>query len=200
MTFVVGVLKAIAWPACLLVFVFWLRKPIRDLVPLLRKLKVKEFELEFAQVVAQLEVVARPEAGELTPNSTTGATGERHSRESEITAASNPGREDEVLRLALISPRAAIMESWVEVEAAAGETAASFWNPGDRPEIFRKMGSLGEYLLHCGVIDSGQLVTFNKLRELRNKAVHAEELNIGVGEIRKYIELAFNLAKHIRSA
>jgi len=207
MTFVVGVLKAITWPAALLLVTFWLRKPIQNLVPLLRKLKVKEFELEFAQAVAQLEVGAHSEVGEPTSPSTTNATEEDHSQESKICApvgfpaeASKPRREDEVLRLALLSPRAAIMEAWVEVEAAAAETAASFWGPGNRPEIFRTMAHLGEYLLQCKVIDTGQLVAFNKLRELRNKSVHAEELNIGVDETRKYVELAFTLAKHIRSA
>lgn len=208
MTFVVGVLKAIAWPVTLLLLAFWLRKPIRDLVPLLRKLKIKEFELDFAQAVAQLEVDARPEMGEPTPSSTTSVTDDgRSSQKSKITApvgatsqASKPRREEEVLRLAPLSPRAAIMEAWAEVEAAAAETAASFWGPSNRPEIFRTMARLGEYLLQCKVIDAGQLVAFNKLRELRNKAVHVEELNLGVDETRRYVELAFTLANHIRSA
>lgn len=207
MTFVVGVLKAITWPAALLLVAFWLRKPIRDLVPLLRKLKVKEFELEFAQAVAQLEVVALSELGEPTSPSTTRATDESRSQENRISApvglpaeASKPRREDEVLRLALLSPRAAIMEAWVEVEAAAADTAASFWGPGNHPEVFHTSAHLGEYLLQCKVIDTGQLLAFNKLRELRNKSVHAEELNIGVDETRRYVELAFTLAKHIRSA
>ena len=207
MTFVVGVLKAITWPAALLLLALWLRKPIRDLVPLLRKLKVKEFELEFAQAVAQLEMDGQPEVGEPAASSTTSATDEGRFPESRIaapvgapTGASKSRREDEVLRLALLSPRAAIMEAWVEVEAAAAETAASFWGPNNRPDMFRPMARLGEYLLQCKVIDAGQLVAFNKLRELRNKAVHAEELNIGVDETRRYVELAFALAKHIRSA
>lgn len=207
MTFVVGVLKAIAWPATLLLLVFLLRKPIRDLVPLVRKLKVKEFELEFAHAVAQLGVDMQPELKESIPSSRAGTLDEARSQSSKISApvaavvrAAKARREEEVLRLASLSPRAAIMEAWAEVEAAAAETAASFWGPGNHPEIFRTMAHLGEYLLQCKVIDTGQLVAFNKLRELRNKSVHAEELNIGVDETRRYVELAFTLAKHIRSA
>jgi len=175
--------------------------------PLLRKLKVKEFELEFAQAVAQLDVDMQPELMESIPSSRASTLDEDRSQASKISApvgavvrASKTRREEEVLRLASLSPRAAIMEAWVEVEAAASETAASFWGSGDRPEIFRTMARLGEYLLQCKAIDAGQLVAFNKLRELRNKAVHAGELNLGVDETRRYVELAFTLAEHIRSA
>jgi hypothetical protein len=204
MTFVVGVLKAIAWPSTLLGLTFWLRKPIRDLVPLLRKLKVKEFELEFVEKVEQLDINAHPKPREPTVQFSLDAPGEANGQGEAATNANTPvkklTREEEVLRLAPLSSRAAIMEAWGEVEAASAEAAASRWGPGNHPETFRTMARLGEYLLQSKVIDDGQLVAFNTLRDLRNKAAHAEELNIGVNETRKYVELAFALAKHIRSA
>jgi hypothetical protein len=208
MTFVVGVLKAIAWPATLLLLVFSLRRQIQDLIPLLRKLKLREFELEFSQEIAKIDVGAQSATAESILPSKVGATAEDQDLPNERRIAapvaeagspSTPSREEEVLRLASLSPRSAITEAWVEVEAAATAVAASFWGPGNRPEIFRTMDRLGEYLLQCKVIDAGQLVAFNKLRELRNKAVHAEELNLSVDETRRYVELAFTLANHIRS-
>jgi hypothetical protein len=204
MTFVVGVLKAIAWPATLLGVTFWLRKPIRDLVPLLRKLKVKEFELEFAKKVERLDIDAHPKPRNPKVQFSLDApeTGKEHA---EVDANTDiPGkkltREEEVLRLAPLSSRAAIMEAWGEVETAAAEAAASHWGPGNRPETFRTMAGLGAHLLQSKVIDDSQLVAFNTLKDLRNKAAHAEELKIGVSETQKYVELAFALAKHIRSA
>ncbi|WP_225562860.1 hypothetical protein [Rhodanobacter sp. DHG33] len=211
MTFVVGVLRAIAWPATLLLLVFALRRQIRDLIPLLRKLKVKEFELEFAHEIAQINVGARAgtvaEASGAIPSTETSTTPLKSSFDGDVIKVDEIGlsadasdREKVVRRLAQISPRAAILEAWVEVEAAASTAAASFWLPGNHPEVFRTMNRLGEYLLQCKVIDAGQLVAFNKLRELRNKAAHAEELNLGVGDADKYVDLAFALADHIRTA
>ncbi|MEZ2417281.1 hypothetical protein [Luteibacter sp. RCC_6_2] len=207
LTFIVGVLKAVAWPATLLGLTFWLRKPIRDLVPLLRKLKVKEFEVEFAREVVQLGAEVQLDSAnsktEETPiPATDGGPNEAPTSQTPPLASreARPNREEEVLRLASLSPRASIMEAWVELETAAAEMAASFWMPGNRPEIFRNSRRLGEYLLQCKVIDASQLAAFNKLKELRNKAVHAEELNLGVAETQIYVELAFALAKHIRAA
>ena len=59
---------------------------------------------------------------------------------------------------------------------------------------------LGEYLLQCEVINEKQLDIFNSLRKLRNKAVHAEELELNEKDARSYVQLALDLAAHIRNA
>ena len=91
------------------------------------------------------------------------------------------------------------MEAWLEVETAATAVASSFWNqpPSD---TFKNYPKLGEYLLQCNVIDTKQLETFNKLKQLRNKAAHVEELNLSENDARSYVELASALAAHIRAA
>ena len=48
------------------------------------------------------------------------------------------------------------------------------------------------------MIDEKQRAIFNKLRELRNKAAHAVDLNLSESEARTYIELAAALTSHIR--
>ncbi|MEH8231428.1 hypothetical protein, partial [Aeromonas veronii] len=69
------------------------------------------------------------------------------------------------------------MEAWLEVESASVAVASSFW--GRSPdEEFKNMPRLGEYLLQCKVIDEKLLSVFNKLRQLRNKAAHAQELDL----------------------
>jgi len=77
--------------------------------------------------------------------------------------------------------------------------ASSFW--GQSPnDTFRNMPKLGEYLLQCKVIDEKQLAVFNKLRQLRNKAAHAQDLDLSENDARSYVQLASDLAKHIREA
>jgi hypothetical protein len=171
--------KSLAWPVTTIILVFLLRKPIIDLIPLLRRLKYKEFELEFSEEVTQLkaeaEAIAR-EKGEAAPS---------------ITANSN-----QLLDLVSFSTRAAIMEAWLEVETEAVATASSFWE-GASNGNFQNMPKLGEYLLECNAIDEKQLAVFNKLRQLRNKAAHAQELDLNENDARSYVQLASDLARHI---
>ncbi len=182
LTFISELIKSAAWPVTVIVLVVLLRKPIVELTPLLRKLKYKELELEFAQEVSELkaevEAIAK-EKGEVAPS-----------------IASTPSN---LLNIVTFSTRAAIMEAWLEVESASVTVASSFW--GRSPdEAFKNMPRLGEYLLQCKVIDEKQLSVFNKLRQLRNKAAHAQELDLSESDARSYVQLASDLAKHIREA
>lgn len=182
LTFVSEALKSLAWPAVVVFLVLMLKKPITELIPLLRKLKYKELEMEFSETVAALKsesdtskaAVGTPEISQTQP-------------------------QNRLLQLVSFSTRAAIMEAWLEVEAAATAAASSFWSqpPSD---TFKNSPRLGEYLLQCKVIDAKQLEIFNKLKQLRNKAAHAEELNLSEHDARSYVELASELAAHIRAA
>ncbi|NOQ76793.1 MAG: hypothetical protein GQ475_03165 [Methylococcaceae bacterium] len=182
LTFLSELIKAVAWPVTAIVLVLLLRKPIVELIPLLRKLKYKELELEFAQEISELKAEAEAiakEKGEEPP--------------SIASTSSN------LLNLVAFSTRAAIMEAWLEVESASDSVASSFW--GQSPNgTFRNTPKLGKYLLQCKVIDEKQLFVFNKLRQLRNKAAHAQELDLNENDARSYVQLASDLAKHIREA
>ncbi len=182
LTFLSELVKAVAWPATVIVLVVLLRKPIVELIPLLHRLKYKELELEFSQEISELktevEAIAK-EKGEEAPST--------------ASTSSN------LLSLVAFSTRAAIMEAWLEVESASVAVASSFWGKSPN-ETLRNMPKLGEYLLQCNVIDGKQLSVFNKLRQLRNKAAHAQELDLSENDARSYVELATDLAQHIREA
>ena len=147
LSFTSELIKALAWPATAIVIVVLLRKPIVELIPLLRRLKYKELELEFTQEVSELkaevEAIAK-EKGEEAPS---------------IASTSS-----DLLNLIPISTRAAIMEAWLEVESASVAVASSFWCQSSN-DTFRNIPNLGEYLLQCNVIDEKQLSVFNKLRQ-----------------------------------
>jgi hypothetical protein len=55
LTFISEIVKALAWPTAIVVLVSLLKKPIVELVPLMKKLKYKELELEFSQEVMALK-------------------------------------------------------------------------------------------------------------------------------------------------
>jgi len=182
LTFISELVKAVAWPVTVTTVIFLLRNPILELLPLLRKLKYKELELEFTQEILELKteaMVMAQEKGEEVPS-----------------ISSSPSN---LLNLVSFSTRAAIMEAWLEVESAAVAVASSFWGQSSS-ETFRNMPKLGEYLLKCKVIDEKQLAVFNKLRQLRNKATHAQEFELNESDAISYIQVASDLAKHIRNA
>lgn len=180
-TFTTEILKAITWPLTIIALVILLKKPILDLFPLMKKLKYKDFELEFSQEIQALR---------------SGTVGIEHA--AGIDKTTKPLETSKALDLVSYSTRAAIIEAWIELETAAVSTASSFWNQGSS-DAFRNYSKLGDYLNQCGVLDDKQLVIFNKLRELRNKSAHAEELDLGENDARAYVELASNLAWHIKN-
>jgi len=179
-TFISELIKAVIWPITVILLAILLRNPILELFPLLRRLKYKELELEFAQEISELKAEAMIV-----------------DQEKDIPQVLSPSSN--LLNLVTFSTRAAIMEAWLEVESAAISVASSFWQQS-QTDTFRNMPRLGEYLLQCKVIDEKQLIIFNKLRDLRNKAAHAQELQLSETDAKSYVQLASDLAKHIREA
>lgn len=180
-TFTSELVKALAWPASVIVLVILLRKPIVELVPLMKKLKYKELELEFSQ---ELHTLKSETADALSPDQDNIQAKADHSK---------------ALDLVSYSTRAAIIEAWIELEAAAVEKASSFWGQGPS-NVFKNDPKLGEYLHQCKVLDDKQLTVYKKLRQLRNKSAHVEELSLSESDARAYVEMASNLTDHIKSA
>lgn len=185
LTFTAEAIKALAWPVAAVAVALMIRKPVIQLIPFLRRLKYKEIEFEFSKELAQLKF-------DVT------ASAPASSKEKEDASSAQIASSNRLLNIASISTSAAILEAWSELESASVAVASSFW--GQSPsDAFKNYSKLGEYLVQCKVIDEKQLLVFNKLRELRNKAAHAIDLNLSEGEARTYIELATALIAHIRA-
>ncbi len=52
LTFTIEIIKSVSWPLTALVIVLILRKPIIALPPLIKKLKIKDVEIEFDNISA----------------------------------------------------------------------------------------------------------------------------------------------------
>lgn len=140
LTFAAEVIKAVAWPASLLVLAFFLRKPLKELMPLLRRLRYREVEIEFSREIAVLKAKSLSEQPSGLPNGGFASPGLPKGLDS---------KRLELLRMVPFSARVAVMEAWLEVEMAANEVASSFWSrtPSD---IFRSDPTLGEYISSVG--------------------------------------------------
>ncbi len=181
LSFIAELVNALAWPAAVLLIFAVLRAPLVRLIPLLERVKVKDFEFDFDRRLqeAAAEVDALPTATTTLLPTATGDTA--------------------LLRLAQSSPRAAILEAWIRLEAAAS-AAARQRNVTIRSSLLRSPRELIQFLEGARVIDARQAAVFHDLRGLRNSAAHASNFTPSVEEAREYVRIAARLEQSLVDA
>ncbi|HEL3222829.1 hypothetical protein [Stenotrophomonas sp. PSU-St7] len=171
LTFIVELLRAIAWPVAAIVIAFLYRRQIRDLLSRMKKGKIGPAEFEFEKNVREL-------AEELPP------------------AALVDQVPPVDVALASINPRAAILEAWIKLEAVMNRLADSR-NIDSR----RGRSSLyhAKLLRKSGVITDEEMTMFNDLRFLRGQAAHDEDFSPSIDSTIQYIKLAETLISRLNS-
>jgi uncharacterized protein YutE (UPF0331/DUF86 family) len=171
MEYFVQLVDALAWPVTVFLGIYLLRAPLIELIPQLKKLKYKELEMEFERELDSLSRKSQKSKSRIKVKT----------EESE--------RSDYYLeRVKELSPRTAIMESWIELESAAISTAKRFGlAPQDKPVSFM---SAVLALKDAGVLTQQDVENISELRALRNKAAHNVELPVSNKEAAKFMEIA----------
>jgi hypothetical protein len=179
---IVGLIHAVAWPLTVFALAILFRREVRAVLGRLSRLKYKQLEATFDESLREVEKIAH--AVMLPPT-------ERVRQTETLT----PGAEERLDRLVEISPRAAITEAWLEVESAI-----SF--AGDKLGISNagalSQANLVQMLHEKGIMNVGVLITYNRLRSLRNEAAHAQDFALSIKETERYVDLAKGLAAFIR--
>jgi hypothetical protein len=168
--------KSLAWPATVIALLIILRHQLRSLVSDLRRLKCKDFEAYFDKSLEQANAEA-DEAG-LPP-----LPGRSHV--SELTRITEPRFE----RLVEASPRAGILETWFDVEAAIRELASKHNVPASERFPVR---ALAQQLHLQEVLSQSDLRLFDILRQMRNAAAHSLA-DFTVDQAREFRHLASRL-------
>ncbi len=179
LTFAAAVIKAVAWPATVIGLVLLLRRPLRGLIPLLTRIKYRDFELEFGRKIEELQAevaVALPEgAAQALPS----------------------GPPQAILKLAEVSPRAAVLEAWRELEnAALRRTQRRIEARGGDSSKLRPHEALRE-LQREEALDPTAAKLLPVLRELRNRAAHAPEFALSSESAVNYAAIANRLAREL---
>lgn len=143
-----SVISSIAWPAAVVGLAYLMRNPLANLLPLIRTLKYKDLQIDIGE---QLEAV-KEQVGE----------------ESDTPAA--PAEEPPLSfkALALADPRAAVLSAWIPVETELNEISEKLGLNNRRSPLM-----LIDALRREGVVDILTFETLDKLRRIRNSAVHA---------------------------
>jgi hypothetical protein len=175
-----SIIGSLAWPVAAIVAFYLLKSHVTDLFPFVERFKLKDFEVEFRKSVQELKDESRAEfaASELDDE------------------AAAP--RDRLYSLAEISPRSAILEAWLQVEAAGAEALQARGAETGSKSVGISPLQLGQQLNRREIINRKQLEIFQRLRELRNKAVHVGDATFQLDEVLEYISLATSLASQIR--
>jgi len=182
LTFIAKVVKALAWPGAFLAVFLVLRKEIPGIVRSLRKLKFKDFELDFGEAA---KAVAS-DVKDAVPSS---------QQDVQLVGESRSAQLSRLAQIAEMSPRAAILEAWLLVEASAVDVIRKRTSNAltSLPGPMR----LRDNLVRAELLSAKQLAIFEDLRTLRNQAVHAPEAQFTKEAVSSYIEAALSTAAYL---
>ena len=185
LTFLSKLVDSLAWPTVVLIVFFTFKEKLTDLIPFLRKLKIRDIEAEFGdglrEVGEKLATAPLQKLGKATNEPQLGSPREK------------------LVRLAENAPRAAVLEAWLLVEHSAVRLI-QHENVADRslrmvgPTIIRK------YLDQTEIVTLNQRDSFTKLRDLRNKVVHLADVTLPLEEVIEYVDLALSLSEQFNNA
>ena len=184
LTFLSKIIDSLAWPVLVGYLFYLFRNDLPKIVKYVRKLKYKEWEMEFGESVRELEQETK------------------HAIPEPPETISISGQEQEQLRerlysIAEFAPRAAILEAWLQVEAAAVDAVKKkgILSFKSMPGPMR----LRDYLIKSELLNKEQVNIFEKLRVLRNEAVHVAEAEFTENVVKDYISSALKLAAYLES-
>jgi hypothetical protein len=176
-TFIVELVKAIAWPAVVVGLAVLFRKPVLSAARYIRRIKygdtVVDFEVQVAKVQHKASLVF-PEPA--VPS------------ERSVKYLSD---------LADLSPRAAIMEAWLEIEAAVG--AAIKRRGLNVPAEDNFAWRLPALLQGHQLVTKSEADLIDQLRRLRNDAAHRPEFSLTPHVAKQFASAALLVAGKLRA-
>ena len=177
-----SIIDSLAWPVTIGVAAYLLRKPLLGLLPNLRRFKYKELEIQFGEQLEKLE----QELGQEPPPKQIAPPTDRQLIVDERFDA-----------LAAISPSAAVLEAWIDIESGLQELARQKFIGEGR---IRPMTFITRELKSRGIISPRLVTLLNDLRVLRNQAAHPmAEREISLMEARRYKEIVDQVRDELHS-
>jgi len=177
--FILSVIEAIAWPVALVATVVFLRQEWVDIIGRIQGVKHKETQIEFGDRLQEASEKAKsclPDTGDLAAK-----------------GFSNR------LAFAGHSPRGAILESWIDVEAALEELGARY----GLPEEGLKSSDIHMLKLRLGndyTLGKSAFGLLQSLREIRNEAFHLTDKVIKSDAAKEYVSLANRMVTVLKDA
>ncbi|HAT7731448.1 DUF4145 domain-containing protein [Klebsiella pneumoniae] len=178
MSTIVDLVSALVWPGVTVWFINKYGDDVKSLILRLSRIKMGGAEAEFAENLDVAEALAID-----TP--VVNIKDAVHDEDTEFSR-----RLSALQRIADVSPRAAIMESWLLIEEAAGK--AGFVQGATIPRI--NIPLFLDWLVREHRIDKNTAKLVEKMRHLRNSAAHLRDFELTRDEAERYLKLATRLS------
>lgn len=175
MQYFVEIIKALSWPIAIIWLGYLFKGEIRNLFARVSTLKYKDIEAKFEKELQYID----NELSQTNP-----------APPKELTIE-HINKQEQLLRIAEVSPRAAIMEAWINIETAAKR--AGLTSGSAMPRVFPQ--NIVEHLLKNKNLPESSIELFHKLRQLRNQAAHLPEFAISQNEAEKYLEISSKITE-----
>ena len=180
--FLSEIIGSIAWPLAIVILCFHFKQPIISAIGNLRSIKYGNTEATFNR-----ELAITSEAAKAIETSDPNI------------ADANKEKITELIKFSQSSPTSAIIAAWEEVEKAARnyveKSGLALKSDPSRPYFH-----LQTFLADNKLLPRAEIETFRELRMMRNRAAHANELEITEDQARRYIRIADRLIDSIETA
>jgi hypothetical protein len=173
---ITALVSSLAWPVTVLTVVLLFRSEFRGAAGRLKALAYKDFRAEFERDLQILEGNVKELPSEKVPLQV-------EKQEAKLSLTD----ESLLIRLTEISPRAAIMEAWRNIEVTTKQVAQAYG-------IALSGNIAGVKAIHeivnKGLLPEQVIPIYERLRRIRARAAHNEDFAIEQNEAEKYIEMA----------
>lgn len=174
------IIKAIAWPIASIWIAYLFRNEVRALLGRMSVFKYKELEAKFERGIE----TAKVQAQQLEPD--------KQKAWDNATLQGILTIYELFNRIAVTSPRTAIIEYWLDLEAAIDAAAKKAGI--DERSTTKKITSL----IEAKHIAPDTLPLFQQLKNLRNQATHLPEFSISVKDAQAYLRSVLQLGNEFR--
>jgi hypothetical protein len=182
LTLISNTITALAWPVATIIIVILLQSEISRLLGRIKKIKHKDSEIDLAGEISDAaksaDKVLNSVATEKTPE------------------------QERIGRLAEDSPRGAILDSWLSVEEAMGEYAIRHGIENQNPHgsTYQRIQHIQFHNLDVTTLGHGVIEMLDKLRRIRNDAVHRTDADITSATAKDYAALAIRVKSKLEEA
>jgi hypothetical protein len=175
---IVQLISAIAWPFTVIIIAFMFRQEIRKTANRLSTFSYGDMKAEFEKDLNKLE----REVKEL-PIKESSSKVEKPEVDSETLDS-----YERLSRIADISPRAAIMEAWRDIEVTTKQVTDAYGisNQGQIAGVRAINELVQKHLLPQSVIS-----VYEQMRRIRSRAAHSADFAISTDEAKRYIDTAY---------
>lgn len=177
--FIHGIVDSLAWPLTTIAVITLLRKQIGLLLSRIKRIKHKDSEIEIEQGIANAA---------------------KQADENNLPQVNPSSENDRIYRLAADSPRGAILDSWLEVEEAIKSYCERNGIIDNARSPLQLIQSMHMRNLDYNTIGQGVFDMLEKLRKLRNEAVHVSDSEISSKTAIEYSSLAKRVIARIEEA